>query len=61
MTHLGIIEPRVNGGYKIYEKAFLSNSDQSEHSTNEKEDLISALASQIPLLERLLLIHEHQV
>ena len=34
----GIIEPRVNGGYKIYENAFLSQ--ESENSEIEKEQLV---------------------
>jgi len=34
---------------------------QNEPKIVEKEKLVDALANQVPLLERLLLIHEHQI
>ena len=55
----GIIEPRVNGGYKVYETTFLSS--QSNYDQSDQNKLLDALSNQIPLLERLLLIHEHQI
>ena len=55
----GIIEPRVNGGYKVYETTFLSS--QSNYDQLDQNKLLDALSNQIPLLERLLLIHEHQI
>ena len=84
----GIIEPHVNGGYRIYENTFITDdypqgirfiSDNCWFETffskksklkfrakmnrkiAEKEKLVDALANQVPLLERLLLIHEHQI
>lgn len=51
----GTIDPRVNGGYKVYEDAFLSPN--SDCSTDHKDRLRKAIANQIPILERALLIH----
>ena len=35
----GIIEPRVNGGYKVYETAFLS--ENSDYHENDKASVLT--------------------
>ena len=51
----GTIDPGVNGGYKVYETAFLSGS--AEVSTDHKDRLRKAIADQIPILDRALEVH----
>ena len=49
MSLQGTIDPRVNGGYRVYDDAFLKPS--SDCSSTLKQTLQSTIASQIPILE----------
>lgn len=55
----GTIDPRVNGGYKVYEDAFLSAA--SPCTPENKDRLKREIANQIPILEKALEIHSRNV
>lgn len=48
----GVIDPGVNGGYKVYETTFLT--PDSDSSPSEKKTLGDEISRQIPLLEKAL-------
>ena len=51
----GVIDPGVNGGYKVYETTFLKSD--SDASSSEKTNLGCEISRQIPLLEKALDIY----
>lgn len=59
----GIVDPKVMGGFKKYEEAFLTEDYVQQNPDDEPlvEKLKELIASQIPLLELILLVHRAKV